>query len=114
MLKYIVRCAEQCEKEALKQAISAKRVCEYLDREIERIEEQKTSDVMIRPPAKWGCGKWKNALKQRRSSAEKLISLARTEALSQRYCTLMAWKTWGEKGNSRKHKGTGDIRSEEE
>jgi hypothetical protein len=103
MMKFIVRCAEHSEGSDLVEAISAKRVCDHLDREISRIREQKTSSVNIRPPENWGCTDWTEALEKKRSNVDKLLTEARFEALSQRYCTLMAWKTWGKKHKSKKH-----------
>jgi len=98
VMRFVVRCAEGLERDDLKKAISAQAICDYLDKEITRIEEQKTSSVNIRPPEKWGCKTWKEALQRKRSNVDKLLSDARSEALSQTYCTLMAWKTWGETG----------------
>lgn len=111
MMNYIVRCAGKYEKEALGDVISTECVCEYLDREIERIKAQKTSDVLIGPPLEWGCDTWKAAQKKKKSSVDKLISLARKEALSERFCTLMAWKTWVKKSKPKSQSGKESTRS---
>jgi hypothetical protein len=108
IMNYIVRCAEQSEKAALAYAISAERVCEYLDREIERIKAQQTSIALIGPPPKWGCDTWKAAYERKKNSVDKLISLARKEALSERFCTLMAWKTWVKKSKPKRRAATGE------
>lgn len=111
IMNYIVRCAGKYEKEALGDVISTECVCEYLDREIERIKAQKTSDVLIGPPLNWGCDTWKTAQKKKKSSVDKLISLARKEALSERFCTLMAWKTWVKKSKPKSQSGKESTRS---
>jgi hypothetical protein len=93
IMNYIARCAGQYDdKKKLANEISAERVCEYLDREIERTKQQKTSEIRIKPP--WGCNTWESALREKSSNVRRLISKAKSEALSEHYCTLMAWKTW--------------------
>jgi hypothetical protein len=94
IMNYIARCAGRYQGEALDGAISAERVCEYLDREIKRTKHQKTSSIRINPPDKWGCASWKAALENKGNNVRNLVSKARKEALSDQYWTLMAWKTW--------------------
>ncbi len=98
IMNFILRQAEGYEGEALVKETSAMKVCKYLDQEIERTTRQETPNfrisVKIRPPEKWGCVKWKDALENKSSSVHNLISKARKEALSDQYWTLMAWKTW--------------------
>ncbi|MGA8871418.1 MAG: hypothetical protein WB460_09780 [Candidatus Acidiferrales bacterium] len=108
IMNFIVRCAEKSEARP-----SAKEVCRHLDKEILRIKEQITSEVLIRPPDDWACGTWMAALtnKKSRSSVHKLISRARKEALSEQYCTLMAWKTWCRENKSKEHNGKESTRS---
>lgn len=109
ILNYIARCVGQDEgKQKLADAISAECVCKYLDREIGRIKAQKTSDVLIGPPSKWDCDTWELAYEKKRSSVDKFISLARKEALSERFCTLMAWKTWVKKSKPKRRAATGE------
>lgn len=112
IMNYVVRCAEEYEKEALANAISAERICEHLDREIERIKAQKTSDVGIGPPKNWGCDSWEDALMKKPNNVHKFISKARTEGLSEHFCTLMAWKTWVKKSKS-KARGKNEVDSRE-
>jgi hypothetical protein len=109
VMNYIARCANQydCtnedEKERLAAEISTKHVCEYLDKEIARIKSQETEimkmNLRIEPPWK-GCNTWKDALKKRKNNVARFVSKAKSEALSERYCTLMAWKTWCREGKT--------------
>jgi hypothetical protein len=79
---------------------TTKNICAHLDRELERIGAQKTSEAFIGPPEAWGYNRWADALKNKRNDVESLFSDARKEALGGRYCTLMAWATWGQKSGS--------------
>jgi hypothetical protein len=113
ILNYIARCVGRYkEKQALADAISAEHVCEHLDGEIERTKKPETPymkiKVRIKPPAEWGCETWKEALEKKSSSVRKLISKAKKEALSNQYCTLMAWKTWCREANLKKRAATGE------
>ena len=83
--------------------VSTPEICDYLDREIERIEELKTADVRIRPPEQWGCKTWSEALKKKRNNVDVLFSEIRNEASSQEFATLCAWATWGVKGRRKAH-----------
>jgi hypothetical protein len=95
ILNYIARCAGRCKTEAaFDEAISAESVCVYLDREIRRTKQQITSSIKIKPPEPWGCDTWQDALKKKKNSVQSLVSKAKKEAISDKYCTLMAWKTW--------------------
>jgi hypothetical protein len=89
MMKYFVKNLRNPEKH------SAEKVCHYLDKEIKNIEMHITSEVSIRPPDAWACETWTVALEKKRNNVEVLISEAKKEAQGERYCTLMAWRTWG-------------------
>lgn len=102
IMNYVVQCAEELEGDALGEAVSAERVCKYLDREIERIKSQKTSAVEITPPDSWACDSWCDALSRKKNNVHRLLHKARKEALSPQFCTLMAWKTWARDGNPKK------------
>jgi hypothetical protein len=101
MLRYIVGLADRHKEEKLRVAVSAPEVCKHLDKQIDRIKSAspKRSDAaaQIKPPVSWGCATWTQALqdKENRSKVDKLVSEARSEALSEQYCTLQAWRTWG-------------------
>jgi hypothetical protein len=85
MMKYVVNNA----------ASSPEKVCAHLDRELERIDAQGTADASIRPPDAWGCKTWTEALEKKPDDVNALFYPAKKEAQSERYCTLMAWRTWG-------------------
>jgi len=74
--------------------VSTPEICDYLDHEIQRIEQLKTADVRIRPPKQWGCKTWNEALKKKRNNLDVLFSEVRKEAESQAFATLCAWATW--------------------
>jgi hypothetical protein len=86
MMKYMVNNPKKVTPEA---------VCAHLDREIDRIKAQKTAEVSIGPPEAWGCSTWTIACDTKRNDLNALFYDAKKEAQSERYCTLMAWKTWG-------------------
>jgi hypothetical protein len=100
IMKFMLRKAVDREGKTLDDAISAERVCEYLDREIGRITMQEAGapelkiSVNIRPPGDWVCASWKSALKKKRNNVQNLISKAKKEAFSDQWSTLVAWKTW--------------------
>ncbi|PYV68705.1 MAG: hypothetical protein DMG96_35770 [Acidobacteria bacterium] len=94
IMKYTTRCVEKYEGEALGEALSAEKICDYLDEQLDRIATHKIAEKRIRPPKDWKCETWTEALRTHRNKAEKFIHLAKSEGLSKRYNLLMAWKTW--------------------
>jgi hypothetical protein len=76
--------------------LTTKKICSYLDKELVRIEKQKTSEASIKPPEAWGCETWAEARTKHRNRVEVLFSEARRAAKNDQYVTLMAWRTWGE------------------
>ena len=76
--------------------VSAPEICDYLDKEILRIEELKTAAVRIRPPEQWRCQTWREALKRKRNNVDVFFNDAKDEAFSEKFATLMAWATWGQ------------------
>jgi hypothetical protein len=85
MMKYVVNHAMS----------TPEKVCAHLDRELERIRAQKTAAASIRPPDAWECRTWTEALEKKTDDVNALFYSAKKEAQSERYCTLMAWRTWG-------------------
>ena len=85
--------------------VSAPEICDYLDEEIRRTEQrqseqQKQFRAKIRPPEKWGCKTWNEALKRKRSNVDVFFHEAIKEACTTTYNKLCAWRTWGLKRTS--------------
>jgi hypothetical protein len=90
MMKYVVNNAVSNPKK-----VTPEGVCAHLDRELDRIDAQMTAEPLIGPPEAWGCKRWKDACDTKRNDVNALFYNAKKEALSEKYCTLMAWRTWG-------------------
>jgi hypothetical protein len=88
IMKYVVNHSDP-------ENISASEICTHLDRQLLRIEGQKTAEARIAPPEPWGCPTWADAFEKKRSNVDNFVSKAKSEALTERFATLMAWNKWG-------------------